>query len=144
MNDNFLAFYLHIFSGLRNAVLSGLGFDLTQSNEFFICYPDLECLGIPFLNCLFRFSKFEIIFLGNEYENKIGLEQFCFFFVRNIPCFVSLTHYIKIDMSHHFMGNRWGNSGNSVRLYFFGAPKSLQMVIAAIKLKDAYSVEGKL
>ena len=22
--------------------------------------------------------------------------------------------------SHHFMGNRWGNSGNSVRLYFYG------------------------
>ena len=22
--------------------------------------------------------------------------------------------------SHHFMGNRWGNSGNSVRLYFSG------------------------
>ena len=22
--------------------------------------------------------------------------------------------------SHHFMGNRWGNSGNSVRLYFGG------------------------
>ena len=21
---------------------------------------------------------------------------------------------------HHFMANRWGNSGNSVRLYFFG------------------------
>ena len=21
---------------------------------------------------------------------------------------------------HHFMGNRWGNSGNSVRLYFSG------------------------
>ena len=46
--------------------------------------------------------------------------------------------------SHHFMGNRWGNSGNSVRLYFFGAPKSLQMVTAAMKLKDAYSLEGKL
>ena len=46
--------------------------------------------------------------------------------------------------SHHFMGNRWGNSGNSVRLLFWGAPKSLQMVIAAIKLKDAYSLEGKL
>ena len=27
---------------------------------------------------------------------------------------------------------------------FFGAPKSLQMVIAAMKLKDAYSVEEKL
>ena len=39
------------------------------------------------------------------------------------------------------MGNRWGNSGNSVRLYFVGAPKSLQMVIAAMKLKDTYSLE---
>ena len=27
---------------------------------------------------------------------------------------------------------------------FLGAPKSLQMVIAAKKLKDAYSLEGKL
>ena len=27
---------------------------------------------------------------------------------------------------------------------FFGTPKSLQMVIAAMKLKDAYSLEGKL
>ena len=42
-----------------------------------------------------------------------------------------------------FMGNRWRNSGNSVRLYFL-APKSLQMVTAAMKLKDTYSLEGKL
>ena len=44
---------------------------------------------------------------------------------------------------HHFMGNRWGNSGNSVRLYFFLAPKSLHMVIAAMKFKADYSLEGK-
>ena len=25
-----------------------------------------------------------------------------------------------VIQSHHFMGNRWGNSGNSVRLYFSG------------------------
>ena len=50
----------------------------------------------------------------------------------------------KIMASHHFMGNRWGNNENSVRLYFWGAPKSLQMVTAAMKLKDAYSLEGKL
>ena len=25
--------------------------------------------------------------------------------------------------SHHFIGNRWGNSGNSVRLYFGGGSK---------------------
>ena len=29
-------------------------------------------------------------------------------------------------------------------LYFWGAPKSLQMMIVAMKLKDAYSLEGKL
>ena len=46
--------------------------------------------------------------------------------------------------SHHFMGNRWGNSRNSVRLLFLGAPKSLQMVTAAMKLKDAYSLEEKV
>ena len=44
--------------------------------------------------------------------------------------------------SHHFMANRWGNSGNSVRLFW--APKSLQMVTTAMKLKDAYSLEEKL
>ena len=45
---------------------------------------------------------------------------------------------------HHFMGNRWGNSGNRVWLCIFWAPKSLQMVTAAMKLKNAYSLEGKL
>ena len=34
------------------------------------------------------------------------------------------------------MANRGKNSGNSNRLYFGGAPKSLQMVTATIKLKD--------
>ena len=46
--------------------------------------------------------------------------------------------------SCHFMANRWENSGNSGWLYFWGALKSLQMVIAAMKLKDAYSLKGKL
>ena len=42
------------------------------------------------------------------------------------------------------MGNKWGNSGNSVRLYFWGAPKSLQMVTAAMKLKDALLLGRKV
>ena len=42
------------------------------------------------------------------------------------------------------MVNRWGNSGNSVRLYLGGAPKSLQMVIAAMKLKDALLLGRKV
>ena len=37
--------------------------------------------------------------------------------------------------SHHFMANRWGNNGNSDTLFSW-APKSLQMVTAAMKLKD--------
>ena len=37
-----------------------------------------------------------------------------------------------------------GETVETVTLYFGGAPKSLQMVIAAMKLKDAYSLEEKL
>ena len=37
-----------------------------------------------------------------------------------------------------------GNSGNSFRLYLSRLQKSLQIVIADMKLKDAYSLEGKL
>ena len=38
----------------------------------------------------------------------------------------------------------WQIDGETVADFFFWAPKSLQMVIAAMKLKDAYSLEGKL
>ena len=37
-----------------------------------------------------------------------------------------------------------GETVESVRLYFWGALKSLQMVTVAMKLKDAYSLEEKL
>ena len=38
------------------------------------------------------------------------------------------------------MGKQW----KQWQTFFFGAPKSLQMVTAAMKLKDACSVEEKL
>ena len=39
----------------------------------------------------------------------------------------------------------WEIDGETVeQTLFFWAPKSLQMVTAAMKLKDAYSLEGKL
>ena len=38
------------------------------------------------------------------------------------------------------MGKQW----KQCQILLFGAPKSLQMVIAAMKLKDAYSLDGKL
>ena len=37
-----------------------------------------------------------------------------------------------------------GEIVETVSDFILGAPKSLQMVIAAMKLKDAYSMEGKL
>ena len=43
--------------------------------------------------------------------------------------------------------NSWeivGETVETVSDFIFGAPKSLQMMIAAMKLKDAYSLEEKL
>ena len=61
---------------------------------------------------------------------------------------VGLKLYIqKTKMGHlvpslygKWMGKQW----KQCQILFVGAPKSLQMVIAARKLKDAYSLEGKL
>ena len=40
--------------------------------------------------------------------------------------------------------NLWQTDGETVADSFLGAPKSLQMVTAAMKLKDTCSLEGKL
>ena len=38
----------------------------------------------------------------------------------------------------------WEIDGKQCQTLFWGAPKSLQMVTAAMKLKDTYSLEGQL
>ena len=43
--------------------------------------------------------------------------------------------------SHHFMATRWGNSG---RFSFLGLQKSLQVMSAGVKLKEACSLEEML
>ena len=51
----------------------------------------------------------------------------------------------KIMASGHITS--WEIDGETVETgsdFIFWAPKSLQIVIAAMKLKDAYSLEGKL
>ena len=40
-------------------------------------------------------------------------------------------------------GKQMGKQWKQCQTLFFGAPKSLQMVVAAMKLKDTYSLEGK-
>ena len=41
-------------------------------------------------------------------------------------------------------GKQMGKEWKQCQTLYFGSPKSLQMVTAAMKLKDAYSLEGKL
>ena len=42
------------------------------------------------------------------------------------------------------LANRWGKKWKQCQTLFFWAPKSLQVMTAAMKLKDAYSLVGKL
>ena len=59
---------------------------------------------------------------------------------------VGLKFNIQTDSirSHHFMANRWGNNGNSERLYFLGLQNQLQMVTSAMKLKYTCLLEERL
>ena len=50
----------------------------------------------------------------------------------------------KIMASGPITSWEMGKQRKQCQSLFLGAPKSLQMVIAAMKLKDAYSLEGKL
>ena len=73
----------------------------------------------------------------NKTEIGVFMELSCFF---DNPMDVgNLT-----SGSSAFSKTSWGNGENSDRLYFWGAPKSLQMVTAAMKLKGTYSLEEKL
>ena len=56
--------------------------------------------------------------MKEEYE-KVGLRK-----KKKRKSWLKTQHSENEDhgiRSHHFMGNRWGNSGNSVRLYFGGS-----------------------
>ena len=61
---------------------------------------------------------------------------------------VGLKHNIqKIQIMAFGPITSWQIDGETVETvadFIFGGSKSLQMVIAAMKLKDAYSLEGKL
>ena len=65
-----------------------------------------------------------------EESEKVGLSS----------TFRKLRSWHPVPSLH---GNKMGNWKQWLIL-FWGAPKSPQMVIAAIKLKDAYSLAGKL
>ena len=55
---------------------------------------------------------------------------------------IQKTKIMASDPSLH--GKSMGKQWKQCQTLFFWAPKSLQRLIAAMKLKDAYSLEGKL
>ena len=62
-----------------------------------------------------------------------------------------LISWLKLNVQKKIMASgpitSWEIDGETVETvsnFISGAPKSVQMVIAAMKLKDAYSLEGKL
>ena len=74
-------------------------------------------------------SRLVITFLPRRKRLLISWLQSPFAVILEPPKIKSDTVSTVSPVSHHFMRNRWGNrgnSGNSVRLYFWGAAKSLQ------------------
>ena len=55
---------------------------------------------------------------------------------------IQKTKIMALAPSLH--GKQMGKQWKQCQTLFLGAPKSVQMVIAAMKLKGAYSLEGKL
>ena len=56
---------------------------------------------------------------------------------------IQKTKIMASGSINEVMGKQ-GKQGKQCQTLFWGAPKSLQMVIAAMKLKDAYSLGRKL
>ena len=60
-----------------------------------------------------------------SHDSKTPLLSLLVFLFQVVVFWLKAQHSENEDhgiWSHHFMGNRWGNSGNSVRLYFLGLP----------------------
>ena len=90
------------------------------------------------LNLLIKNMEIALHLLTSSLISFIGNLQFstnrsCIYFVRFIQKYFILEG-AEIDVK------QW----KQCQTLFFGAPKSLQMLTAAMKLKDAYSLEGKL
>ena len=86
-----------------------------KKNELVNIIPSLSSLWDEYdfpLRCLAAFSGTDIRDLG-----LLCLLVVCVWWSLKAQHSENEDHGIR---SHHFMGNRWGNSGNSVTLYFSG------------------------
>ena len=104
------------------------------------CHPAISSSVVPFSSSLHSFS---IRVSANESVLHIRWPKdwsfsFSISSSNKHPGLISF----RMDWSHHFMANGWGNK--QWLTLFFWTPKSLQMVIAAMKVKGTYSLQGKL
>ena len=77
-------------------------------------------------------------------RHNLGSHLGDFFFPGNFIWKVLVSSFRKLRSGPIISWEIDGETLESVSDLLWGGPKSLQMVIAAMKLKDAYSLEGKL
>ena len=116
--------------GLRTASSQQVRISLTwtTSNTWAVLYS--VCILWPILCFVYFLLNFIVLDEGERGEWKSWLKA---------QRSKNKDHGIQ---SHHFMPDRWGSNGDSARL-FSCASKSLWMVIAAVKLKDACLLLGR-
>ena len=139
-------------------LLPGLHTDFSRGRSGGLVFPSLSEFSTVY--CHPQSQRFGIV---NKAERDVFLELSCFFddpadvgnLISGSSAFSKTSLNIWMfsfhvllkpgleNWSHYFMANRWGNSGNSDRV-FSCATKSLQMMTAAMELKDACSLEEKL
>ena len=93
------------------------------------CYPTISSSVVPFSSCPQSFpasGSFQMSQLFPSGGQSIGISA-------STPV-----------LPNYFMTNRRGKKWKQWQILFSWAPKSLQTVTAAMKLKDAYSLEEKL
>ena len=99
-----------------------------------------------------NFPQFIVIHIVNKAEIDVFLELFCFFYdpadagnlISGSSAFSKTSLNIWKLTVHILLKPALETQWKQCQILFFWAPKSLQMVTAAMKLKDAYSLEGKL
>ena len=89
----------------------------------------------------YSLSRFAIAFLPKSKRLLISRLQLPSTVILELKKIKSvIVSIVSPSICHEVMGKQWKQQ----QTLFFGAPKSLQIVTAAMKLKDAYSLEGKL
>ena len=102
-------------------------FNISPTNE----HPGLISFRMDWLDLLAVHGTLKSFL--HHHSSKASILQCSAFFI------VQLSH-----RSHHFMTNRWRNSGNSGWLYFSGLQNHCRWWFQPWNYKDTYSLEGKL